>query len=153
MADACRYHTMFTPAAEGPRGRRTVVPGGAHGLKGRYSLRKAILILALAASVLGGVGASPAHAYGSFTVTGVVVSQRCLSGDFVLVTLTATATDPAAFAWDFTNNGSFDSMPSTNPTVRHVYPDETNVTARVGAINQARETDVDLVSFATLRCP
>ena len=110
------------------------------------------MAIALSTLMLGVLGTSTAQA-GVFTVEGAVLNQQCLGGDFVRVTLTATATDPALFAWDFTNNGSFDTRPSANPTVQRVYPDEVNVTARVGAINQARETDTDLVSFATLRGP
>lgn len=114
-------------------------------------MRKALVLVSLVAA-LAGIGSQSAHA-GVFTVEGVVVNQQCIGGDFVRVTLTATATDPALFAWDFTNNGSFDTGLRANPTVSRLYPDETNITARVGAVNEARQTDTDLVTFATLRCP
>jgi uncharacterized protein (DUF58 family) len=91
----------------------------------------------------------------SLSVTGFVVDQQCRGGDFVRVTLSATAqssSQPVQYAWDFTNNGSFDTGVLTNPTVSRLYPDEVNVTARVGARNPEGNRAVDTVTFSTLRC-
>lgn len=95
------------------------------------------------------VAAAPAA---TLPVTASVVSQSCLNGDFVQVTLQASSPTPAAFAWDFTNNGSIDTRFSTNPTVTATYPDETAVTARVIARDQAGNRGTDAVSFTTMRC-
>ena len=68
-------------------------------------------------------GQAPANAQ-TLTVTGFVVEQECLSGDFVAVTLSATAestSSPVGFRWDFTNNGTFDTRLRTNPTVPKIY--------------------------------
>ena len=70
------------------------------------------------------------------------------------MTLSATA-EPSTdvkFRWDFTSDGRFDMRARANPTVVHTYPDETNVTARVGARNLSGEMAQDTVGFATLRC-
>lgn len=99
-------------------------------------------------------GAQPA-APASISVTATVASQRCQGGDNVAVTFNADATSssqPVQFRWDFTNNGSFDTRASQDTTVTHVYPDEINVTVRVGAQNADRERVADTVTFATLRC-
>ncbi len=89
------------------------------------------------------------------TVTAFVENQTCLGGDFVQVTLSASATSdfqPVGFRWDFTNNGSFDTPRSTEASVTQVYPDETNVTAKVGAVNKNSERASDLITFSTLEC-
>jgi uncharacterized protein (DUF58 family) len=114
----------------------------------------------LSAALLGGalvvglLGASPAIAAPTvLTVQASVVDQQCQGGDFVLVTLAANAesSSQARFAWDFTNNGSFD-MKTSNTTVTHLYMDEVTVTARVGAQNREGDRAFDTVTFGTLRC-
>ena len=88
------------------------------------------------------------------TLTAVVQSQQCQGGNLVNVTLTATLSRPAQnvqFQWDFNNDGIFDTPLSPNPTVTHLYPDETNVTAVVRAVKGSRSA-TDPVTFTTLRC-
>ena len=88
------------------------------------------------------------------TLTAVVQDQQCQGGDNVNVTLTATLSRPAQgvqFQWDFNNDGIFDSPLSPNPTVTHLYPDETNVTAVVKVVKGNRSA-TDPVTFSTLRC-
>ena len=87
------------------------------------------------------------------TLTAVVQSQFCIL-DHVNVTLTATLNPPAQnvqFQWDFNNDGIFDTPLSSDPTVSHLYPDETNVTAVVRAVKGGRRA-TDSVTFTTLRC-
>ena len=88
------------------------------------------------------------------TLTANVQNQQCQGGDFVNVTLSATLNPPAQrvqFQWDFNNDGVFDTPLSPNPTVNHLYPDETNVTAVVRAVRGSRSA-TDSVTFSTLRC-
>ena len=88
------------------------------------------------------------------TLTALVQDQQCQGGDFVNVTLTATINPPqqnVRFQWDFNNDGTWDTQPSPNPTVNHLYPDEVNVTAVVRA-TKGQRTGRDSVSFSTLRC-
>src|SRR4051794_5446994 len=66
-------------------------------------------------------------------VTASVVKQTCVNGDSVQVTLTASSTFPAVFAWDFTNSGTIDTRPRAQATVMTTYPDERTITARVVA--------------------
>src|ERR1044071_4672662 len=80
------------------------------------------------------VAVPSAHTATTVTLTAVVVDQQCQGGDFVNVTLSATLNPPrtgVSYVWDFNNDGIFDTAPSTNPTVMHLYPDETNQTATV----------------------
>jgi hypothetical protein len=56
------------------------------------------------------------------------------------------------YRWDFTNNGTLDTIASTNPTVTHRYPDETRITARVVAIRPNGTRASDTVTFTTKRC-
>ena len=89
-------------------------------------------------------------------LTASVMDQQCAGGNGVNVTLTATLSPPkpgATFVWDFDNDGVFDTQPSADPTVIHLYPDEVRVTAtaRVMKGNQVKGTDS--VSFRTIRCP
>jgi hypothetical protein len=91
---------------------------------------------------------------GAPTLTAVVQDQQCQGGDFVNVTLSATLTPPVQnvrFQWDFNNDGIFDTPLSPNPTVTHLYPDETNVTAVVRVV-KGRHSATDPVTFTTLRC-
>ncbi len=88
------------------------------------------------------------------TLTASVVDQQCQGGDFVNVTLTATLSpqkNGVLYTWDFNNDGVFDTEPSTNPTVSHLYPDEVSVTARV-MVTKGRRSAEDTVTFGTLRC-
>jgi PKD repeat protein len=88
------------------------------------------------------------------TLTAMVQSQRCQGGNNVNVTLTATLFPPAQgvrFQWDFNNDGVFDTPLSPNPTVSHLYPDETNVTAVVQAVKN-NHSATDSVTFTTRRC-
>jgi hypothetical protein len=117
----------------------------------------AILASSLAIVALG-AGASSARPAtpSTLTLTASVVDQVCQGGDFVNVTLTATAESSSGlrgFKWDFTNNGTFDTQKLRNPMVTHQYTDETNVTARVGAKNAEGDQAMDTVTFSTLDCP
>jgi len=88
------------------------------------------------------------------TLTAVVQDQQCQGGDFVNVTLSATLNPPqqnVQYRWDFNNDGIFDTQPSPNPTVSHLYPDEVNVTAVVG-VKKNNNSARDSVTFSTLRC-
>src|SRR3982750_288620 len=84
--------------------------------------------------ILSGLAAPAAQA---LTANAFVVRQSCLNGDFVQVTLSATVQPNQAvkYRWDFNNDGIFDTVASSNPTVTHRYPDERRVTARVLAVN------------------
>jgi uncharacterized protein (DUF58 family) len=112
----------------------------------------------IGAAVLGlvllGIAVPTARTSPNATITASVVDQACQGGDFVNVTLTATLSPPKTgvrYTWDFTNDGIFDTAPSTNPTVTHAYPDEVNVTARV-RVTKGRRSAEDTVTFSTLRC-
>jgi uncharacterized protein (DUF58 family) len=88
------------------------------------------------------------------TLTAVVQNQQCQGGDFVNVTLSATLQPPqqnVRFQWDLNKDGIFDTPLSPNPTVTHLYPDETNVTAVVKVV-KGRRSATDPVTFSTLRC-
>ena len=88
------------------------------------------------------------------TITASVQDQQCQGGDFVNVTLTATLNPPqrnVRYSWDFDNDGIFDTAPSRNPTVSHLYLDEVNATATV-RVTKGTRSGTDSVSFATLRC-
>ena len=118
----------------------------------------AVLAAALAVSALGAGAASARPAVPqSLTLTASVAGQTCqANGDFVDVTLTATAVSSSTvrgYRWDFTNDGRFDTKAAQDPTVVHTYADEINVTARVGAKNTEGDTAFDTVTFSTLRCP
>jgi hypothetical protein len=125
-------------------------------------MRKMRLAAVLAASLaVVAVGASSAvagtSAPQSLALTASVANQECQpNGDFVDVTLTATAessSEVIGYKWDFTNDGRFDTRALSDPTIVHTYPDEVNVTARVGAKNTEGNRAFDTVGFATLRCP
>jgi uncharacterized protein (DUF58 family) len=90
----------------------------------------------------------------ALTVNAFVVRQVCLNGDFVRVTLSATVqpNQPVRYRWDFTNNGTFDTALSSNPTVTHTYPDERRFTARVRVVNARGVIAFDTVTFTTRRC-
>lgn len=113
----------------------------------------------IGAAVLGlaliGIAVPTAHAATTaVTITAMVMDQACQGGDGVNVTLTATLSPPkpgVTYVWDFNNDGIFDTAPSTNPTVVHVYPDEVNVTATV-KVTKGRRSATDSVTFRTLRC-
>jgi hypothetical protein len=105
--------------------------------------------------IVSGIAVAPVRSATTATLTASVVDQVCQGGDGVNVTLTATLSPPKTgvrYAWDFENDGIFDTAPSTNPTVTHVYPDEINVTARVRVMKGSRSAE-DTVTFSTLRCP
>ncbi len=89
-------------------------------------------------------------------LTADVMDQQCAGGNGVNVTLTATLSPPksgATFKWDFDNDGVFDTQPSADPTVTHLYPDEVRVTATVAVMKGNQVKGTDSVSFSTLRCP
>ena len=90
----------------------------------------------------------------ALTVTAFVVKQTCINGDVVAVTLSATVQPnvQVKYRWDFTNNGTLDTIASTNPTVTHRYPDERRITARVVAIRPDGTRASDTVTFTTKRC-
>ena len=89
------------------------------------------------------------------TLTAVVQDQQCQGNNLVNVTLTATISprhpQGVQFQWDFNNDGVFDTPLSPNPTVSHLYPDETNITAVVRAVKGGRHA-TDSVTFTTLTC-
>jgi uncharacterized protein (DUF58 family) len=88
-------------------------------------------------------------------LTASVQNQVCQGGNLVNVTLTATLSPPqnhVKYSWDFNNDGVFDTAPSTNPTVTHLYPDETNQTAVVKVTKGTRSATAS-VTFSTLNCP
>lgn len=90
------------------------------------------------------------------SVEGYMADQACQGGDNVPTTLTAKARSssrPVMYRWDFTNNGSFDTLPNRNPRVMTTYADEVNVTALVEATNPDGDVATDTVTFGTLRCP
>jgi uncharacterized protein (DUF58 family) len=90
----------------------------------------------------------------ALTVNAFVVTQTCVNGDVVAVTLSATVqpNQRVRYRWDFNNDGIFDTLPSFNPTVTHRYRDEVMRTARVRAVNANGVTAVDTVTFRTRRC-
>ncbi len=74
-------------------------------------------------------------------LTASVMDQQCAGGNGVNVTLTATLSPPksgATYMWDFDNDGVFDTQPSSDPTVTHLYPDEVRVTATVAVMKGPR---------------
>jgi uncharacterized protein (DUF58 family) len=88
------------------------------------------------------------------TLTAMVQDQQCQGGNNVNVTLTATLNPMpprVRFQWDFNNDGIFDTPLSPDPTVTHLYPDETSVTAVVKVVKGTRSA-TDSIAFATLRC-
>jgi PKD domain len=121
-------------------------------------MRKIRLATAAAALVaVVALGAGQAAAPSSLTLVAAVADQDCQpNGDFVDVTLSAVAessSEVLGYKWDFTNDGRFDTPVLPSPTIVHTYPDEINVTARVGAKNAEGNKAMDTISFATLRCP
>ena len=105
--------------------------------------------------ILVGMAVPNARTATTATLTASVVDQACQGGDGVNVTLTATLSPPktgVTYVWDFNNDGIFDTSPSTDPTVVHLYLDEVNVTATV-KVTKGRRSATDSVSFVTLRCP
>jgi len=73
----------------------------------------------------------------ALTATAFVVSQTCINGDTVRVTLSASVqpNQPARYRWDFNNDGVWDTAASSDPTVSHRYTDEVRRTARVRAVH------------------
>jgi len=123
----------------------------------RFPMQKLIMssaVLACFALLL----ALPAHAQSqpdALTVDGFVENQVCLSGDFVQVSFSASATSdsqPVGFRWDFESDGIPDTRRNTNPDAVHIFPDETIVTSRVVAVNKAGNRAQDRITFSTLRC-
>ena len=109
---------------------------------------------AVLALTLIGITAPMAYPATAATLTATVVDQTCHGGDGVNVTLTATLNPPKSgvtYTWDFNNDGIFDTAPSADPTVTHIYPDEANVTATV-RVTKGRRSATDSVSFQTIRC-
>jgi uncharacterized protein (DUF58 family) len=90
----------------------------------------------------------------ALTATAFVVKQTCVNSDFVRVTLSATLqpNQPAKYRWDFTNNGSLDTVASSSPTVTHVYPEDRRFTARVRAVTAKGVVVFDTVTFTTKSC-
>jgi len=88
-------------------------------------------------------------------LTANVIDQLCAGGNGVNVTLSATLSQPksgATYMWDFDNDGVFDTQPSSDPTVTHVYPDEARVTATVAVMKGNKVKGTDSVDFSTIRC-
>lgn len=100
------------------------------------------------------LGVMSAPAAQALTVNAFVVKQTCVNGDVVAVTLSATVQPnvQVKYRWDFTNNGTLDTMASTNPTVTHRYPDKRRITARVVAVSATGARASDTVTFTTKRC-
>ena len=103
------------------------------------------------ALVLSAMAAPTAQA---LTANAFVVSQSCLNGDIVRVTLSATVqpNQRARYRWDFNNDGIFDTGLLMNPTVTHRYGDELMRTARVVAVPTNGVRAFDRVTFRTRRC-
>jgi PKD domain len=120
-------------------------------------MRKLVAGLIAAAFAASIAGASPAMAStDAFQVKAVFLSATCQGGDFANVKLTALlrgGTGTINYRWDFTNNGSFDTAPSTDPATSHLYGDELTFTARVGAKDGSGATAFSTISFSTPRCP
>jgi hypothetical protein len=120
-------------------------------------MRKLLSTLIGAALAAGLLSASPAAAStDAFQVKAVFVSATCQGGDFANVKLTALqrgGTGTINYRWDFTNNGSFDTPPSTDPATSHLYGDELTFTARVGAKDGSGATAFSTITFSTPRCP
>lgn len=113
----------------------------------------AIVATTVATGLLGLVAPAAAD-IDSLTVEGFVQDQRCMGGDFVRVTLSATVESSSAFRtrWDTNGDGRFDTPASEDPTVEVLYPDEVNRTVTIGAKNQEGDRARDTFAFATLRC-
>ena len=113
------------------------------------------IIGALLGAVLIGIAVPTAlTAPTAVTLTAMVADQACQGGNGVNVTLTATLSPPKTgvrYSWDFNNDGIFDTAPSSNPTVTHLYPDEVNVTAVV-KVTKGTKSATDPVTFQTIRC-
>jgi hypothetical protein len=87
-------------------------------------------------------------------LTAIVANQRCLTGDDVYVTYTASLDPPqegTLYRWDFNNDGLFDTDPNPEPTAHTGYPQNVFITARVQASN-GRQTMQATVRFRTMRC-
>lgn len=120
----------------------------------KTSLRCASLGAVVVGLLLMAAPVPSGHSAPAVTLTASVQDQQCQGGDFVNVTLTATLSPPqrnVRYEWDFNNDGVFDTAPSTNPTVTHSYPDETNQTAVV-RVTKGTRSATDSVTFFTIRC-
>jgi PKD domain len=127
-------------------------------LKEKYAMKNNTWFKLGGAALLGlmilGVDVPTGQTATTATLTAIVQNQQCQGGNLVNVTLTATLNPPAQnvqFQWDFNNDGVFDTPLSPNPTVTHLYPDESNVTAVVRAV-KGRRSATDPVTFNTVRC-
>jgi hypothetical protein len=127
-------------------------------LKEKYAMKNNTWFKLGGAALLGlmilGFGVPTGQTATTATLTAIVQNQQCQGGNLVNVTLTATLNPPqqnVQFQWDFNNDGIFDTPLSTNPTVTHLYPDESNVTAVVRAV-KGRRSATDPVTFNTVRC-
>jgi uncharacterized protein (DUF58 family) len=109
------------------------------------------ILMASFALVLSAMAAPTAQA---LTANAFVVSQSCVNGDVVQVTLSATVqpNQRVRYRWNFNHDATFDTAPSFNPTVTHRYVDEAMRTARVRAVNANGVVAVDTVTFRTRRC-
>lgn len=119
-------------------------------------MKKLLTVLAMTAMATTVAGIAPALATpNALQVTAVFVSAQCQGGDFANVQLTAQSsggTGTVMYRWDWTNNGSFDTRPLSNPAVSHLYGDELTVTARVGARDSTGAITTDTIQFSTPRC-
>ena len=107
--------------------------------------------MAAFALVLSAMAAPTAQA---LTVNAFVVSQSCVNGNVVAVTLSATVqpNQRVRYRWDFNNDGIFDTGLLLNPTVTHRYGDERLRTVRVVAVRPNGVRAFDRVTFMTRRC-
>jgi hypothetical protein len=119
-------------------------------------MKKTATTLLSIIAILSSISVSPATAEPqSLTVTAFVTNQTCMGGDFVRVNFSASATsssNPVGFRWDFNNDGRFDTQLNTDPDAARIFPDETSVTSRVGALNREGNRAQDSITFGTLRC-
>ena len=111
----------------------------------------------LVVTVVGAGGVAPAAAAEPLAlgVTAVVVNQRCLGGDVVVVTLAAVAqssSQPVMYRWDLNNDGSLDTPSRPSPVALRFAGDERLVSSRVVATNPEGNTAEDTVTYATQRC-
>jgi hypothetical protein len=113
-----------------------------------------LLVVSLLPLIFVGVPAPTAFTKPEARLTAIVANQRCLTGDDVYVTYSASLDPPGEgilYRWDFNNDGLFDTDPNPDPTAHTGYPKDVLITARVQASN-GRQTMQATVRFRTMHC-
>jgi hypothetical protein len=72
--------------------------------------------------------------------------------EVVFATTTESDAQPVTFQWDWTNNGSLDSAPTSQMAVRRLYPANRRISARVVATDASGATSSAVVDFGTRDC-